>query len=137
VGTTLWSKIINPEYEINDTVCIKGLNISKYNNMNVESTDFLNEFMKTHCELNSIIIITHHVPSEKLIHSKYKIKGHHNYNQWFYCNMDEFIKQHSSKIKCWIYGHTHMASNICISDIPFLCNPSENSKPKFYEFIDI
>jgi predicted MPP superfamily phosphohydrolase len=141
VGTTLWSKIINPEYEINDTVCIKGLNVEQYNNMNCKSTAFLYNFMEAHSESNNVIIITHHMPSEKLINPKYKIKGHDNYNQWFYCDMDEFIKQHSFKIKCWIYGHTHIASNIRICDIPFLCNPigypNENSKPKFDEYFDI
>ena len=45
------------------------------------------------------------------------------YNQWFYCNMDDLIKINVTKIKYWIYGHTHTPSNIIINEIPFLCNP--------------
>ena len=45
------------------------------------------------------------------------------YNQWFACNMDTFIQDNKTKIKCWIYGHTHTASCSSIDGIPFLCNP--------------
>jgi hypothetical protein len=52
------------------------------------------------------------------------------YNQWFYCNMDDFIETNGNKIKCWIYGHTHTPSNVIINKISFLCNsigyPNEN-----------
>jgi hypothetical protein len=37
--------------------------------------------------------------------------------------MDELIETNKDKIKCWIYGHTHMPSNVIINDIPFLSNP--------------
>jgi hypothetical protein len=37
--------------------------------------------------------------------------------------MDNFIINNKNKIKCWIYGHTHMPSNKIIKEISFLCNP--------------
>jgi len=55
--------------------------------------------------------------------------------------MDDLIETKGSKIKCWIYGHTHTPSNVIINGIPFLCNPigypDENSKIDFQTNITI
>ena len=120
VGTTLWSHIKNPEYKINDLYAIKNLDCIKYNNLNKVSINFLEDIGKTN---NNLIIITHHVPSNNLIDSKYKVSHMEPYNQWFYSDMDNFIKINKDVIKCWFYGHTHCPSYKIIYDIPFLCNP--------------
>jgi predicted MPP superfamily phosphohydrolase len=119
IGTTLWSKITNPKYKINDVYNIPQFNHIEYNKLNAASIEFLEDAINDNC-----IIITHHLPSDSLTHPKYK-----NdllllpYNQWFSCDMDTFIENNKSKIKCWIYGHTHTPSNKMIHDIPFVCNP--------------
>jgi predicted phosphohydrolase len=138
IGTTLWSKILNPEYEINDVYNIPNFDYIKYNRLNMLSVDFLEDSLQKN---ENCIVITHHVPSNYLINIKYKTQKMLPYNQWFYCNMDDLIKENSKKIKCWFYGHTHTPSNIIINRIPFLCNPigypNENSKINFQETIDI
>jgi predicted phosphohydrolase len=121
IGTTLWSKITDFSNEINDLYAIPNFNYIKYNELNNVCINFLNEVLQninTQC-----VIITHHVPSFSLIHQKYKTANLINLNQWFYCDMDNFISSKKDKIKCWIYGHTHTSSNIIINEIPFLCNP--------------
>ena len=120
IGTTLWSHITNPIYEINDTCSIPHFDYIQYNKLHMMSVEFLEEALKKN---NNCIIITHHVPSESLIDIKYKTEQMIPYNPWFYCNMDELIETKKDKIKCWIYGHTHTPSNIIINEIPFLCNP--------------
>jgi hypothetical protein len=60
------------------------------------------------------------MPSEKLIHSKYKTWNMKKYNQWFCCNLEHLM---NFKVKCWIYGHTHMQSECIINNVPLLCNP--------------
>ncbi len=120
VGTTLWSKITNPQYEINDVYKIRNFNYNEYNKLNMLSVKFLEDTLLNN---EKCIIITHHMPSESLIDIKYKTTTMQPYNQWFYCNMDELIETNKNKIKCWIYGHTHEASNVMINGIPFLCNP--------------
>jgi len=106
IGTTLWSKITNPNYEINDMYSIPNFDYIQYNKLNRLSVDFLQDTLQKSREMRP-------------------------YNQWFYCDMDEFIEMNASKIKCWIYGHTHTPSNVIIHKIPFLCNPigypNENS----------
>ena len=120
IGTTLWSKITNPEYEINDVYNIPNFDYIQYNRLNMLSVDFLEDALNTN---ENCILITHHIPLQSLIDIKYKTQKMRPYNQWFYCNMDDLIAEKNAKIKCWIYGHTHTPSNVIINGIPFLCNP--------------
>lgn len=138
IGTTLWSKITNPTYEINDVYYIPDFDYVKYNRLNVLCVDFLEDTLQNN---ENCIVITHHVPSNSLIDIKYKTKRMLPYNQWFYCDMDHLIKKNRNKIKCWIYGHTHTSSNVIINEIPFLCNPigypNENEHVNFKSTIEI
>jgi len=43
IGTTLWSKITNPIYEINDVCAIPNLDYIKYNSLNMLCVDFLED----------------------------------------------------------------------------------------------
>ena len=128
IGTTLWSKVTNPKYEINDMNRIPNFDYIEYNKLNMLSVAFLEDTLHNN---DNCVIITHHIPSESLVDIKYKNKQMFQYNQWFYCNMDNLIETKKDKIKCWIYGHTHTPSNVIINGISFLCNPigypNENS----------
>ena len=144
VGTTLWSKITNPEYEINDVYCIKSLNYIAYNSLNSVAITFLDSVIKLHkqqYEHHKLIIITHHMPSKSLIDSKYKTEKLAPYNQWFYSDMDKFILDNKDIIKCWFYGHTHMPSNTIINDVQFCCNPigylNENNDIDFDKTLEL
>ena len=129
IGTTLWSKITNPTYEINDVYNIPNFDYLKYNRLNMLSVDFLDTCLENE---KNCVVITHHIPSNKFIDKKYLTSKMIPYNQWFYCDLDDLIKKHEKKIKCWFYGHTHTPSESYINDILFLCNPigypNENSK---------
>ena len=132
IGTTLWSKITNPAYEINDVYNIPNFDYLKYNRLNTLARDFLEDTVTNH---ENCIVITHHIPSNDLIDPKYKTAKMLPYNQWFYCDMDDFIGANREKIRCWIYGHTHIPGFNTLHGIPFLCNPigypNENPKPDF------
>jgi len=138
IGTTLWSKITNPDYEISDITKIPRFDYIQYNRLNMLSVDFLEDTLQNN---ENCVVITHHVPSNFLIDVKYKIGLKQPYNQWFYCNMDDLIETHRYKIKCWIYGHTHTPSNVIMNGISFLCNPigypNENKNVNFYSTIKI
>ena len=138
IGTTLWSKISNPKYEINDVYSIPNFDYIHYNKLNEQCIQFLENTVNTndHC-----IVITHHLPSFTLIDKKYKTYNSAPYNQWFYCDMDVFIQKNKDKLKCWFYGHTHTPANTTINGVPLLCNPigypGENSKLKFDSVFEI
>lgn len=132
IGTTLWSKITDPAYEINDVYNIPKFDYLKYNRLNMLARDFLENAVATN---KNCIVITHHIPSNDLIDPKYKTTKMAPYNQWFYCDMDDFILRHREKIRCWVYGHTHTPSCMYLHGVPFLCNPigypNENPKLDF------
>ncbi len=104
IGTTLWSKITNPKYDINDVHKIPNFDYIQYNKLNGINVEFLEDALINN---ENCIIITHHVPSESLIDTKYKTKEMAPYNQWFYCNMDEFIEKNKNKmLDIWSYSYT-------------------------------
>jgi predicted phosphohydrolase len=113
IGTTLWSKITNPTYKINDVTKIPNFDYIEYNKLNMICVDFLQDALQKN---ENCIVITHHMPSSSLIDIKYKNLQMEPYNQWFYCNMDELIETNGTKIKYWIYGHTHTPSNVIINN---------------------
>jgi predicted phosphodiesterase len=138
IGSTLWSKILNPEYKINDVYNIPHFDYIQYNKLNMLSVNFLEDALQKN---ENCVVITHHVPSNSLIDIKYKNERSVLYHQWFYCDMDGLIETNKDKIKCWIYGHTHTPSNVIINGIPFLCNPigypNENNEIDFQKNITI
>ena len=138
VGTTLWSKITNPIYEINDVFNIPNFDFKKYNQLNKTSIDFLENALSNN---ENCIVITHHMPSQSLIDIKYKTPKMLPYNQWFYCDLDSLIETKKDKIECWIYGHTHTQSSKTIHGIPFLCNPNgypnENQSVDFSKCVEL
>jgi len=122
IGTTLWSKVTNPLFKINDVDKICELDYISYNRMNMICIDFLEEILD-YPSIQKCIVITHHVPSPNLIDVKYKTQHMRPYNQWFACDLEHIIDKHKYKIKGWFYGHTHTPSVETISGVPFLCNP--------------
>lgn len=148
IGTTLWSKIYDPRYKINDVRSIPNFDIIEYNRLNSLCVNFLEDTLllvklqnKENCSFTKSIVITHHMPSHTLIDKKYKTQDMQPYNQWFYCNMDKLIEGNENTIKCWIYGHTHTPSCVMKNGIPFLCNPigypTENNSLDFQKTITI
>jgi predicted phosphodiesterase len=117
IGTTLWSKIYLKDYVVNDIRMIKNFDIEKYNDLHQKSLKFINE---TIVNKDNIVMITHHGPSFHLADVKYKDSL---YNQCFYSNLDDLIKENNKKIKYWVYGHTHTPLVKKLYDINFVCNP--------------
>lgn len=119
IGSTLWSNITNPKFQIYDVINIKNFDYVECNILNNESKSFIeNSIVDEMC-----IIITHHIPSRSLIHPKYNTLKWEPYLQCFYSDMDFLIQKKKNNIKCWVYGHTHTPYYKTIFDIPFLCNP--------------
>lgn len=139
VGSTLWSKVKNPQYKINDVHAIKNMSVALYNELNEVCIEFLNMVMENYNK--NIIIITHHMPSQSLIDPIYLNGDIKNYNQWFYSDMDDFILKNKNSIVCWIYGHTHMPSVSNVYGVPMLCNPmgypGENSDINFQKVFEL
>ena len=120
IGSTMWSNITDFRYKINDISKIPQFNCLEYNELNKRCVDFIKDSLNKN---DNCVVITHHMPSETLIHPKYQTYEFQLYSKWFFCDMDDIIKQNKDKIKVWIYGHTHTPSIHLIHNVPIVCNP--------------
>ncbi len=137
VGTTLWSIIENPEFTVNDSKQIKEFTVEKCNDLYAKNIIFIDDILKKSVIDNKkVIMITHHLPSFKLIDIKYA--KYKEYNQCFASNCEDFIVK---PIICWIFGHTHSPVNMLINNIPCIANPigypGENLNINFNKTIEI
>lgn len=130
IGSVLWSRITNPCYLTNDFKYIKNISIFLFNELHNISKEFIKEAINS-SEL-PIIMITHFIPSFNFIIND-------KYAQCFASNCDELF---NSKIKLWIYGHTHHNNYIeNYKNVKFVCNPlgypSEKALSNYNLIVDI
>ena len=131
IGTTLWSSIQTPRYYTNDIRCIKKMTMERFNEMHRDSVFFLHQTMahtKGRC-----VIITHYLPTMKVIHEKYRNQT--EMNQWFASSsLEDFLEKYTEQIPLWIYGHTHSFSDQQIQQTHMVCNPLgyENENNEFH-----
>lgn len=131
LGTTLWSDTKNDpyiEYSINDYNHIYIQNKNKNNIMNI-TTEYTTQLFKDNvnwllksiplCREKKIVILTHHLPSYKLIAPKYIGSS---INSAFASDLD-YIMEQNDNIKYWLCGHTHSTIKVKINECACLTNP--------------
>lgn len=126
VGSTLWSNVINTENLTNDYSYIYK---SDKNNITINDTiEMFNnnkEYIQSIIQYSDkpIIIITHHLPSYKMILPKFELS---EYKSYFASDLDNLFKY---PIITWVCGHSHGFNKIFINNIPCIMNglgyPSE------------
>lgn len=65
------------------------------------------------------IVVTHHCPTLRSIHPRFADDGLFNFN--FSNDYEKHLK--NTKIKYWVFGHTHWRHRYEIGDTTFICNP--------------
>ena len=81
------------------------------------------DFIKKTCQENpdeSIVVVTHHAPSKKSIHERYK--RDHQMNGAYSSDLD-YIMGEFPQIKIWTHGHTHFPFDYRINETRVICNP--------------
>ncbi len=146
IGTTLWSQIHdnNPE---SLTACFDYINdfdvskkhdnvaIQNYNNLFDENYNFLKQSIDE--TVLPVVVISHHLPSFKLIDKKYynygkgKSPASSGINQCFASDCDKLM---TPDVLYWFYGHTHSENDCVINATRLLCNP--NGYPDENENVD-
>lgn len=131
IGSTFWTNFRNEnpiemmeaECMMNDYKLIRiGSNYRKlratdvvkfYNN----SRDYLLSQLET--LKDNVFVITHHAPSYRSIHERFKSSACNS----AYCNnLDGMIENHP-QIKYWVHGHVHSPFNYMIEQCNVICNP--------------
>jgi len=85
---------------------------------------------QTHLEENlgeGDIVVTHHMPSDLVIHDLFKGSV---INRFFVCDYTELIMDRKPAL--WLFGHTHMPTDIMIGETRTVCNP--RSYPGEFEY---
>lgn len=103
-GGTFWSKI-NPNENVRDVISDYSLIPTFTPSKSTQLHDSAVESLKTSLKgkpNRDFVVISHHLPSYKLINEKYK---NWNFNSAFASNIDI---ANSLQIKAWFYGHTHL-----------------------------
>lgn len=143
LGTTLWSDIraagdfhnfLQIQLSISDYSQIWKLDkyaakygIKKYENIRCNDTQqlfdqnvkWLEEKLEKYKDKN-VIVLSHHLPSFKLIAKKYE---GNIINHAFASNLDYLLEKYPN-IKYWISGHTHFSFDIIINKTRCLVNPA-------------
>jgi len=126
IGSTLWSNLDskNKKYittGLNDFNYIKmklckNFTFDNYVQFHQRDLNWLtNEINNTILETDNFVVITHHLPSFQLVHSKYINSP---INSAFSSNLDHIIKG-----KLFIAGHTHTAITKIINNVLVVVNP--------------
>jgi len=131
LGTTLWSKIHNGQFYNRRGTLIYNNNIPvDYKFINILHKE-QKEWILSTCDNfkdKKVIVLTHHMPSMKMIHPDFNTTNYKYINDWFASDLDYMIK---SPIVYWICGHTHRRMEVSVNNIPCLVNPIGYSNEKF------
>lgn len=119
IGAILWSAIDDAGFKgINDSHHVFAHKV-EYLDAFIEDYRFLKEELQKSLDYDMpVVVITHHLPSKRLIHPRYRDS---DINSAFYTNLTDILPMH--KVKYWFCGHTHEMSRVKILDTMFICNP--------------
>jgi predicted phosphodiesterase len=122
IGTPLWfpKHDINAQFELrmNDFHVIHDFKKWVYDE-NIRAVDYIKNLVK-----QDDVVITHHLPSRRSIAAQY---SHSELNNFFLCDMEQFIKNRGPKF--WIHGHTHTSFDyeiqheFTLHKSRIICNP--------------
>jgi predicted phosphohydrolase len=142
IGTTLWTNVDKYTKErvgtsMNDYVFIKNkendnnfISVNDTNDLHKKQLDYIEEELSKEENKYINIVITHHLPSKKLISKKYIQYG--SLNKAFYTDCEYLF--HKYNIKTWICGHSHTKMNDVINNTQLILNPfgykNENTSSK-------
>jgi len=115
-GCTLWSQIdYVGKSKSNDFMRIFQ-NVNEYLLLFEDHSNWLEETLKNQNN-TQMIVVTHHLPSFKMVSDMYK----HENNTGYASDLDYLFQK---PLIGWICGHSHEAKIAHINDIPIILNPT-------------
>lgn len=141
MGATLWTNIIHDKYfnKRGYLIYMNGKPAVK-SDIDLLHTDHKNWIQNECSRFNhkKIIVLTHHLPSFKLIHPTFVTNNYAHIHDWFATDLEHLI---TPPVKYWICGHSHRNMNVMINNIPVLINPlgynSEKTGVNFLQVVEL
>ncbi len=115
VGCTLWSMISERTYQQMEDR--NALSFETYIRTHLAHVKWLTATLESESKYRRIVI-THHLPSLRMVHPKYKFS---TINDGFCSNLEHLFRP--STMIGWVCGHTHERMNTRIAGIKVVCNP--------------
>lgn len=112
VGSTLWANCKDITQGVGDFRNIIDFSPERYRELFRENVNWLENEIEEGC-----IVLTHHLPSQVLVHPKYE---HSKYNTFFASNCDHLFEL---RPRMWLHGHTHTNHDFQYRGVRFVCNP--------------
>lgn len=150
IGSTLWTDCNkrNPlvmnviRQSLNDFVLItiddKGV-YHKFNTTNMVQIHslgltYIQNTINTYGnDVDNIIVMSHHAPSELSINEKYKTDRDYYLNFGFFSDLSTFILD-NPKITLWAHGHMHDNCDYMLGSTRIICNPKGyNDQNKLFD----
>jgi len=131
IGCTLWSRIFKePVNRRGDeyNIMIDGKNITwnDLNHLHYDDVIWLTDALQTY-NSKDIVVVTHHIPTYKLLHPKYDVPRYKNDLDRYYTDLEHLIKP---PVITWIAGHSHCTMEIELNGVGLRINsigyPTEN-----------
>lgn len=124
-GATMWTKpSIETFLRTNDHYSFESH--QDIINIHEESVFQLSGFLAKYRSTKKLVVITHHLPSFKLIDKEYEC--YKDLNTGFASELDHLIRD---PVYYWIYGHTHKPNNIMMNGVQLICNPHGYPKERY------
>lgn len=132
IGSTLWTDVNNNcpitiealKNYLNDFRLINYINeFGNYKVFHPTTAALLHSHSKQFIKQQTVdhekcVVVTHHAPSYRSIHEKYKCDKYMNHGYASYLE-DMMI----DNIKVWIHGHVHSPSDYIVNNTRVVCNP--------------
>lgn len=141
IGSTMWSNVKRTDNLINDYFQIYKNKNGKVENITINdilelhnnSVNYIKNEIKNSGKLN--LIMTHHLPTNKLIINEY-LRKYPRYTSHFFTNLENIIDP--EYIATWVCGHSHAHVETEVNGVMCYLNaigyPSENYRGSDLEF---
>ena len=130
VGCTLWTKMNSKTFnKMNPGHKTFVKNHEEVVELHRNHLDWLTktlEKLKNRNVGNKIIVISHHLPSHTLVHSKYLTDNYIKTQSAYSTNLDYLIGKYNDNIKFWFCGHSHMSQYFMFGNTFLFLNPIGN-----------
>lgn len=111
-----------------DYELIHNMNYEMYRDLGLKHRKFIMDSVRK--ATGKVVIVTHHMPSAKLIDPEFK--QYWDSNPFFAMDYDDFLLKYQDKIDCWIYGHSHRFRDEIINGVRTVRNPFSYPRERLF-----
>lgn len=128
IGATLWSDfkdldwfVVNSAKRVEDFTKIDGFSVHQAHDQYRKEKEYLKMMIRKY-RGRKVVIVTHFLPTIKLIHEHWRNPSFELLNHYFAADCEDLIYMCDPGTH-WVFGHTHNYRDQTIADVRLICNP--------------